>query len=152
VWREADAGHTIVFDSLFDRGTALPSGREPALVRSRRYQPVHNVGHFRYLECSQRGEDGRPSGDLAAWDEIRFPFDPTLAPLDDLSGVAVTHMEATAPQEIEERYAANASGAVEVTISNRTSGYHRSYRLGRWAAEQATVAPATGRRKRKAGA
>jgi hypothetical protein len=107
-------------------------------VRVRRYEPVHNIGHFRYLECSQRGEDGEPTGDMAAWDEIRFPFDPLLAPLRDLQGVPVTHMLALQDEVIEERYAADASGAVQVTISNLSAGYSRSYRLGRWAAgEQA---------------
>ncbi|MGH9632610.1 MAG: Hsp70 family protein, partial [Bryobacteraceae bacterium] len=50
VWREAESGRTITFDPLFPKGASLPGPGDPPLAISRRYCPVHDVGHFRYLE------------------------------------------------------------------------------------------------------
>lgn len=145
VWREADAGHTMIFDPLFEKGTALPGPGEPALRVSRRYSPVHNIGHFRYLECSHRGEDGRPSGAITVWDEICFPLDPSLRDEEDLSRVPVRHCNGAMGQKIEESYSCDSGGAVTVTIANLSSGYRRTYRLGRWAAPAEPLVP--GKRK-----
>jgi len=136
VWREGEGGRLMVFDPLFERGMQLAAPGNPPLTRTRTYSPVHNIGHFRYLECSQRGESGEPTGDVSAWDEIRFPFDPALAGVEDISAIPVVHSKDAARQLIEERYTADSSGAVRVTISNRTAGYSRVYRLARWAADE----------------
>ncbi len=56
VWREGDAGQRIIFDPLFQKGAALPGPGERPLEIRRRYHPVHNIGHFRYLECSHLDE------------------------------------------------------------------------------------------------
>jgi hypothetical protein len=111
----------------------------------RRYHPVHNVGHFRYLECSHIGADQTPQGEMAAWDEIRFPFDPALADVDQLAGVEVVHCDHCAAERIEERYACDASGAVAVTITNLTRDFVREFRLARWAWAQDPIRP--GRRR-----
>ena len=148
VWREAEAGRTVIFDPLFSKGTALPNPSDPPLVSSRRYFPVHNIGHFRYLECSHLAEDGRPSGDITIWDDIRFPFDPSLRDGPDLSSVPVRHLDRAAQREVEENYSCDASGTVTVTVANLAEGYSRRYRLGRWAAAHTPVAP--GRKKKSA--
>jgi molecular chaperone DnaK len=141
VWREADGGRNVWMDELFARDTVLPAPGEPPLARSRRYRPMHNVGHFRYLECTRRGEDGRPLGDVTFWDEIRFPFDPALRDREDLAAVEVVRGEGAASQEIEERYSCDASGNVTVEIGNETSGYARTYALARWSPAQPLVVP-----------
>ena len=107
--------------------------------------PVHNIGDFRYLECSHLNPEGEPTGDVTVWDEIRFPFDPGLKELNG-EAVQVGHSSAASSQLIEETYACDASGTVGVTISNLTSGYKREYRLGRWASKDAAITP--GKRKR----
>ncbi len=56
---------------------------QPLAIR-RCYSPVHNSGHFRFLECSHRAADGGPSGEVTMWDEIYFPFDPALQDAPDL--------------------------------------------------------------------
>jgi molecular chaperone DnaK (HSP70) len=149
VWREADAGQRVVFDALFERDTPLPGPGEPPLTRTRQYAPVHNLGHFRYLECSHRTASGEPAGDLMSWDEIRFPFDPALESLPDWSTATVEWSARAAGQMVEERYFADASGGVEVEIANLTSGFSRRFRLGRWSPEAVTL-PAPGTRARKA--
>jgi len=148
VWREADGGRNVWMDELFAPDTVLPGPDEPPLVRSRVYRPVHNIGHFRFLECTRCGPDGQPTGDVTLWDEIRFPFDPALQDYPDLAAIDVVHSDAAPWHEIEERYAVDASGAVTVEIRNATAGYGRSYRLARWAATQPQIVP--GRRRRPA--
>jgi len=138
VWREGDAGRRIIFDPLFPKGTPLPGPGDPPLEIRRQYYPVHNVGDFRYLECSHLSEDDQPKGDVTVWDQIRFPFDPSIA---DADGIPVAHSRAAATQHIQEKYACDSSGTVAVTISNLTSGYERQYRLGRWASKAATIVP-----------
>jgi molecular chaperone DnaK len=145
VWREAEAGRSIVFDPLFTKGTPLPGPSDPPLLNSRRYYPVHNIGHFRYLECTHLTDDGRPAGDITIWDDIRFPFDPSLRDNATLDQVSVGYLTNGHRCEAEESYACDRSGAVTVTIANLPEGYNRSYRLGRWATSEALVVP--GRKK-----
>lgn len=146
VWREADAGRRAVFDPLFSKGTTLPGLSDAPLRTSRRYLPVHNIGHFRYLECSRLADDGRPSGDITNWDEIRFPFDPELQESSDLDHAPVIHLTHAPQQEAEESYACDGSGVVTVTIRNLAEGHSRTYKVGKWAGANSIVVP--GRRKK----
>jgi molecular chaperone DnaK (HSP70) len=149
VWREGEGGRAMVFDVIFPRGTRLPAPGEPSIVARRSYRPVHNVGHFRYLEASHLDGDGQPAGDIAVWDEVWFPLDPALGGHADLARVAVQRSEAAVGQQVEERYACSATGSLAVTIQNLTSGYARQYTLGRWSEKPRVVpAPATKRRRR----
>jgi molecular chaperone DnaK len=150
VWREGDDGQRMIFDPIFPRDTRLPgAGGLPLTVR-RRYRPVHNIGHFRYLEASHAGDDGQPSGDMTLWDEIVFPFDPALADAPSFEGVHVERSANASGQEIEEQYACDAAGVVTVTIRSLTSQYGREFRLGRWSGKTAVITPAARRRARKA--
>jgi len=147
VWREGDSGSRITFDPLFTKGIHLPAAGEPPLTIRRAYSPVHNIGHFRFLECSHRASDGAPSGEVAFWDEIRFPFDPALQELEDLSPAAVVGFPAGSAQRISELYQCNSSGAITATISNDSAGYSRTYRLGHWSHSSRLVKPGSRRRK-----
>jgi molecular chaperone DnaK (HSP70) len=146
VWREADEGRTVTFDPLFSKGTQLPAPGEPPLVQSRQYTPVHNIGHFRYLECSHLSDEGRPAGDITVWDDIRFAFDPALRDLSDLSRVPITHLDQGLGRQAEESYSCDAGGTVKVTIANLSEGYSRSYSLGCWASGDVRIVP--GRKRR----
>jgi molecular chaperone DnaK (HSP70) len=132
VWREADDGRNVVFDTLFPRGVKLPPrGQEPLrIVRS--YRPVHNIGYFRYLECAQLGADDQPEGEISNWDEIRVPFDPKLRDSPDLADQPVRRY--SAPQElvIEEEYTCDANGDVKVKIRDKFTQQTNEFRLGRW--------------------
>lgn len=147
VWREADEGRTVVFDPLFAKGTPLPAPGEPPLMQSRRYTPIHNIGHFRYLECSHLTDEGRPAGSITVWDDIRFAFNPALRHDPDLSRVPVTHLNHGFQPLAEESYSCDASGTVQVTIANVSEGYNRSYRLGRWTSGEKRIVP--GRKKKR---
>lgn len=129
VWREADGGRRIVFDPIFFKDTPLPAAGEPPLIYTRAYQPVHNIGHFRYLECSQVNDDHQPCGEVTPWDEIFFPFDPALQAETSLHQVPVTRSESDAMPLIQERYVCHSHGVIEVTIANHTAGFQRTYRL-----------------------
>jgi molecular chaperone DnaK (HSP70) len=150
VWREGDAGRRMIFDPIFPRGTRLPGAAEPPLTVRRRYQPVHNVGDFRYLEASHVADDAQPSGDITVWDEIHFPFDPALADARNFDTVPVEYSWPASHQEIEESYSCDAAGVVTVAIRNLTSHYGREFRLGRWSGKTAVVSPKTRKRAKKA--
>ena len=131
VWREADYGRDVAFDLLFPGAVELPAQGAPPLRVVRQYRPVHNIGHFRYVEASRIGEDGQPSGDLTVWDDIQFPFDPALRSARDLARVSVSR-ESAGGWEVEEEYLCDSAGQVKVTIWNRTAAYRREYTLSRW--------------------
>jgi molecular chaperone DnaK (HSP70) len=130
IWREAEAGRAIVFDLIFPRGMHLPEPDQPALRLERIYHPVHNVGHFRYLECSRLDEQGQPIGEITNWEQIQFPFDPRLSHCEDLSTVLVEPMIAENGLLAREEYTCDSSGNLGVTISALPSGNKRAYVIG----------------------
>lgn len=129
VWREAEGGASITFDPIFSKGTSLPASGEAPLRVTRSYQPAHNVGHFRFVECSQLGEDQQPRGDIVAWDQIFFPFDPQLAEENRLANVTVARWPEGALHEVEEVYRCDSRGIIEVSISSPTTRIARDYRV-----------------------
>jgi molecular chaperone DnaK (HSP70) len=129
VWREGEAGVMITFDPIFAKGTPLPKTGEPPLTARREYRPVHNVGRFRFLECSALGEACEPAGDVLSWDEAVFPFDPTLVGHPRLDRVRVERCPAVEDYTAEETYRCDAAGVIEVIITNLTTGYSKSYRV-----------------------
>jgi molecular chaperone DnaK (HSP70) len=152
VWREADGGRRMIFDALFSRGTRLPVAGGAPLQTARIYAPIHNIGHFRYLESTHVAPGGEPAGDVTVWDEIRFPFDPALAWLsgEDLAKVPVGYSPTATAQKIEENYSCDATGSVTVAIRNLTAGYERQFRLGRWSAKEEIVVPGKRRPTKRA--
>ena len=116
-------------------------GERTTIVRS--YRPAHDVGHFRFEECGGV-EEGEPVGDRTPWCEIRFPFDPTIAPNDPLEEHAVKRNEAYSFLEVEERYECESSGMIRVSVSRRSPPLSRSFLL--YGPEQ--VAPIAVRRRK----
>jgi molecular chaperone DnaK len=128
VFREADSGEDVVFDPILPKNLALPAGSQPPLVVTRRYRAVHNIGHFRFVECS-RLTDGRPDGDVTPYDSVFFPFDPDLQNEDDLRRRPVGRREYG--PDVEECYVVTPSGAVEVIITTQPTGLTRTFQLAR---------------------
>lgn len=131
VWREAEAGRRIVFDPIFAKDTPLPGPTDPPLELTRRYAPAHNVGHFRYVECSGLDAGGEPAGDLYPWEQVWFPLDPALKRKRRLDVVAVEDWRGEPEASIEETYTCDADGVIRVTIANRRDGYRRRFELRR---------------------
>ncbi len=130
VWRESDDGSKITFDPIFAKETALPHPGQPPLVVSRRYHPAHNLGHFRFLECSNlRNSQLEPGGDIISWEEIFFPFHPCLQMETRLERVPVERWPEAGNVWVEEVYQCDAQGIIQVTISNQTGGYANTYRI-----------------------
>jgi len=129
VWRESEDGREIVFDPIFSKETPLPRPGQPELTANRHYHPAHNVGHFRFLECSQLKDQQEPGGDIIAWDEVLFPFDPGLRQEAHLDQIPVRRWPEAHIQWVEECYQCDAQGIIHVTISNQTSDYCKKYRI-----------------------
>ena len=127
VWRESDAGTRVVFDPIFSKGTLLPASGK-SLTVTRRYEPAHNIGHFRFLECSHLDGSQEPRGDIVAWDQVFFPFDPQLAER-ELDEVAVQSWSGPQGAMIEEQYRCDARGMIEVVISNEATGMSRRFAI-----------------------
>ncbi len=130
VFRESDEGRTVAFDPIFTRELALPAPGAPPRTLRRVYRAAHNVGHYRFAECSAVDEAGVPSGDLTPLGDVRFAFDPALrshatVALDDVSIV-----RRTGGPLVQEEYSVDGSGIVLVTISDLETGYVREFRLG----------------------
>ena len=75
VFREAEAGEEVVFDPIFPKDLPLPAAGEAPLTAVRRYRAAHDVGHFRFVECSRLVE-GRPDGDVTPWRRDPVPVPP----------------------------------------------------------------------------
>ncbi|OBF66969.1 molecular chaperone Hsp70 [Mycobacterium sp. 852002-51971_SCH5477799-a] len=131
VFREAEAGAGVVFDPIVCKDVSLPADGQSPLVVKRKYRAAHNIGHFRFVECS-RLVNGRPDGDVTPYDPVLFPFDPALHDRDDLGRQPVGRwMDGP---DVEERYVIAPSGAVEVTLTTQPAGFERTFRLERCAA------------------
>ncbi len=128
VFREARAGEDVYFDPIVPKGAELPTAGQPPFVVTRTYRAAHNIGHFRFVECS-RIEDGRPDGDVTPYDPVFFPFDPALDDDGDLPRRPV-HRRDDGP-DVEERYVITGGGAVEVTLTTRPARLSRTFRLER---------------------
>lgn len=132
VWREADEGRNVIFDVMFLRGSKLPQkGQEPLRI-TRTYRPVHNIGHFRYLECSHLDANGQPQGEISNWDEIRVAYDPELRGAVDLPQRPFRSFSDGQGPVIEEEYTCDSSGRLTVKISDKSSGFSQEYKLGHW--------------------
>ena len=130
VWRETEGGATMVFDPIFPKTTALPRPGQPPLRVTRSYHPVHNIGHFRFLECSALKAGHQPDGDVVAWDEVYFPFDPTLAEAGHcLEREEIRRWRKAQLVCVEESYECDAEGIITVTIRNQTTGQSRTFRI-----------------------
>jgi hypothetical protein len=133
MWRETDHGGTIFFDLIFPRGVALPKPGEAPLKIERIYRPAHNIGHFRYLECSRVDGHGQPTGEITNWEQIQFPFDPELQGNPDLEAVPVGLLADPDGLRIREEYTCDASGGLKVRISEEPSGFAREYSIAQGA-------------------
>lgn len=130
VFREASAGQDVAFDVIFDRETPLPA-RGEVRTWERRYRVAHDLGHFRFVECTGVDRAGAPEGDLSLFADVRFPFVPDL----QREGVDLaTHRVQRLPSlgtTIRERYELDAHGLVRLSLADEATGYERVFDLRR---------------------
>lgn len=129
VFREAHSGSEVSFDPILSRDAELPQAKGAAKELIRRYRPIHNLGHFRYVECGWLDDQGAPAGDITPFAEVLFPFDESLQGGDRLERVTVER-GGEEGNEIEERYSIDASGVVSVTIRDLDTGFEKRHQLG----------------------
>ncbi|MDT8445341.1 MAG: Hsp70 family protein [bacterium] len=129
LWREGDKGESLVFDNIFEKDQALPAKNEPPLVLRRRYRPSHNIGRFRFQECSQFEAD-RPAGLVTVWSQIDFPFDPRLQGT-DLTAMEVMRYDEPLNYEVEEIFSLDHQGEISFKVINHVNGYTQSFQLSR---------------------
>jgi molecular chaperone DnaK (HSP70) len=127
VFREGRAGAEVVLDPIFTGEDRLPRAGDAPVVRTRTYRPVHDIGHFRFLECRSVG-GGAPVGDVATSGEVLFPFDPALRDRSDLRGIPARRLDREGPL-VREEYRLDPQGIVSVRILDLESGYERAWRL-----------------------
>ena len=129
VFREGHGGSRGDVRPHLQPRRALPDAPSGPAVVERTYRAAHNVGHFRYVECSEIDRAGHPRGDMASFADIYFPFDPRLRERrTELGAVDVRRFGADGPL-IRETYAVGAHGIVEVSIANLDDHYEVAYRL-----------------------
>jgi molecular chaperone DnaK (HSP70) len=130
VFRESEGGRGVVFDPIFDRDTRVPSHREAPVVHRRVYRAAHNVGRYRFMECGELDQSGVPHGEITAFSDVFFPFDPSVRHLGAaLAGVPVQRLHGVGPL-IQEEYAITRHGLVRVTIADLEARYQLSYEVG----------------------
>jgi len=131
VFREGNAGQRLRFDPIFVPSTTLPR-HGSAIEVVRRYRAVHNVGHYRFVECTRLDDGGDPSGDVVPFGDVVFAFDPAARTHKNAASVPVVRL-GNGP-EIEERYTIDDSGVVSVVIADvgngPGAGYSRRFSLG----------------------
>jgi molecular chaperone DnaK (HSP70) len=130
VFREAHGGGEIAFDPIFSPETELPDARGGFVERTRAYRAAHNVGHFRFFECSAFDDLGRPRGDMTLFEDVRFPFDMQLQGSRELAEVRIVRLDELGPHVVE-RYRLTQNGTVELIICDQDSGFEQRYVLGR---------------------
>lgn len=126
VFREADGGQRLHFDSIFDRDQLLVADGEVRIQRH--YRAAHNIGWYRFAEYADL-VDSHPAGDIVPYDDVIFPFSADLqSPGRDLGAVDVVRTGEA--DLIEESYVVDRNGIVQVTITDLDTGYQQTHQLG----------------------
>ena len=139
VFREASEGRALAFDAILDREATLPDQGEGPVTITRTYRAAHNIGYFRFVEYSGLDEHSQPRGSLVPFAEAVFPFDPELQQDSDLTDAADSPISTALQVEnvqrrengpmVEETYAIDSHGLIEVRIRDLDTGFERTYRL-----------------------
>lgn len=128
VFREG-TNETITFDPIFTVGSPLPAPGNQPFAHERAYRAMHNVGHYRIVECATVDAQGAPQGRITPAVDVYFPFDRTLRHPDvDLSRVPILRSGREGPL-VREEYRLDEHGLVELVMTDVESSYSMSYRL-----------------------
>lgn len=129
VIRLADHGTREIFVPVFQAGLRLPARGEMPISTEVRYQPRHNIGRFRYLECTAVDAEGKPKTGLRTWSEILFPYDFALAVNETLSPHQIIPRNDLAGEAVE-TYTCDSDGIISVQMK-RADGQSRTFEVFR---------------------
>jgi hypothetical protein len=89
---------------------------------------VHNIGHFRFIECSSLTTDKAPSGDITHVAQVVFPFAVSLQqkPVLDLTPIPITRVS-SGEHWIEEVYEVDAAGIITLVMTDLQTGYKQTH-------------------------
>ena len=127
--RLRDFGRAEVFDVVFPAGTPIPRRGEPPLERSMWYHPHHNIGHLRYLECTTIGPNGLPDGNVRAWSDVLFPYDPTIPLISGPESSQIVTTEQFAGQTVCEVYRCDSDGVITVELRRPSTEEYRMHEI-----------------------
>jgi molecular chaperone DnaK len=129
--RLRDHGQREWFDTIFPEGTPIPRRGEPALEKTAWYHPQHNIGHLRYLECTDLTGEEQPGGNVRAWSDILFPYDPATPMSAPLRKDDIVETDVFAGEAVCETYRCDTDGVITVEISRPASHDSRTYEIFR---------------------
>jgi molecular chaperone DnaK (HSP70) len=127
--RLRDHGRLETFDIVFPAGTPIPRKGEPPLETVTRYQPQHNIGHLRYLECTEVDTTGMPTGNLRQWSDIVFPYDPSEPLAKNAVPSEIVATDAFADQIVCEVYRCDHDGVITVELQRPATEERRTYEI-----------------------
>lgn len=127
--RLRDHGRAEVFDVVFPAGTPIPRKGEPPLERTSWYHPHHNIGHLRYLECTSIGPNGLPDGNVRAWSDVLFPYDPSVPLVIQPSPEQIVGTEQFAAMTVCEVYRCDADGVITVELCRPATDEIRTHEI-----------------------
>lgn len=129
--RLRDNGHSEVFDVVFPAGTPIPRKGERPLERCAWYNPRHNIGHLRYLECTSIGPNGLPDGNVRRWSDVFFPYDPILPMDHHASTDSIVQTDRFADMPACEVYRCDSDGVITVELHRPNRNDSRIYEIYR---------------------
>ena len=127
--RLQDHGQMETFDTIFPSGTPIPRKSEPPLEKVTWYHPVHNIGHLRYLECTDVGPDGMPAEGLRNWSDILFPYDPAQPLSGSFSQSDIICTDRFAADAVCEIYRCDSDGVITVELRRPAANDSRCYEI-----------------------
>jgi molecular chaperone DnaK (HSP70) len=130
VIRLADHGSREVFAPVFKAGLRLPAPGEAAVTSEIRYQPVHNIGHLRYLECTAVDAAGNPIAGIRPWSEILFPYDCSLELTQALRRSDIRLLDAVAGETCE-TYRCDSDGIISVQLTRGGDRQSRTFEVSK---------------------
>lgn len=123
----ADHGHEYV-DVLFPRGAALPPPGQVTVARRGPYRPYFDIGQLQFLECSTVTPEGHPGRNRRDWQQIHYPYDPSIArgtSLDDRQPRRRDDLAVT----ITEEYLLDSDGIISVRVRRSPDGYSERHEV-----------------------
>jgi hypothetical protein len=83
------------------------------------------------LECTSIGSAGLPDGNIRAWSDIRFPYDPSVPLQQPLDRADIVETERFGEQAVCEVYRCDSDGVITVELRRPSSQDARTYEIFR---------------------